>query len=139
MIDLFEAVGRIQRWLDDFLSVNNAAFGGLPPCPFAKKAWLDKKVAISNVYDESEIVEHWIDRTFDGTIEVGCIVLDPTAISADELTAMCARLGAARGDFVFLDDQPLTKCGVRAVLSISPFSRRSTKSPIPNLMAGFLR
>lgn len=106
MIDLFEAVERIQQWMDDFLSVNNAAFGGLPPCPFAKKAWLDKKVAISNIYDESQIVEYWIDRTFDGTIEVGCIVLDPTAISADDLTAMCERLEAARTDFVFLDDHP---------------------------------
>lgn len=37
----------IRKWSNDFLEVPNAKLNGLPPCPYAKQAWLDGKVTFS--------------------------------------------------------------------------------------------
>ena len=37
----------IRTWSHDFLEVPNAKLNGLPPCPYAKQAWLDNKVTFS--------------------------------------------------------------------------------------------
>ncbi len=37
----------IRKWSKDFLEIPNAKLNGLPPCPYAKQAWLDKKVTFS--------------------------------------------------------------------------------------------
>jgi hypothetical protein len=34
----------IRTWSKDFLEVPNAKLNGLPPCPYARKAWADDKV-----------------------------------------------------------------------------------------------
>ena len=36
----------LQSWILDFLSEPNKVFDNLPPCPFAKKAWLDGNVEV---------------------------------------------------------------------------------------------
>ena len=35
---------KIKIWIKDFLTKRNPVFGDLPPCPFARKAMMDKKV-----------------------------------------------------------------------------------------------
>ncbi len=37
----------VRLWSKHFLEVPNLHLGGVPACPFAKKAWLDKKVWVS--------------------------------------------------------------------------------------------
>ena len=37
----------IRKWSHEFLEVPNAKLNGLPPCPYAKQAWLDNKVVFS--------------------------------------------------------------------------------------------
>ena len=37
----------IRKWSHDFLEVPNKKLNGLPPCPYAKQAWLDDKVSFS--------------------------------------------------------------------------------------------
>ena len=37
----------IRKWSHEFLEVPNAKLNGLPPCPYAKQAWLDNKVIFS--------------------------------------------------------------------------------------------
>ncbi len=37
----------IRKWSHDFLEVPNKKLNGLPPCPYAKQAWLDNKVVFS--------------------------------------------------------------------------------------------
>jgi hypothetical protein len=37
----------IRTWSKDFLEVPNAKLNGLPPCPYARKAWADNKVVFS--------------------------------------------------------------------------------------------
>ena len=36
----------LQNWILDFLSKPNKVFDNLPPCPFAKKAWMDGNVEV---------------------------------------------------------------------------------------------
>lgn len=38
----------LEEWILSFLSKPSKVFNGLPPCPFAKKAWLDKRVIVSD-------------------------------------------------------------------------------------------
>ena len=46
----------LKNWILDYLSKPNPVFNDLPPCPFAKKAWLDGNVEIKKFvnYDELE-------------------------------------------------------------------------------------
>ena len=37
----------IRNWSHNFLEVPNVKLNGLPPCPYAKQAWLDNKVTFS--------------------------------------------------------------------------------------------
>ena len=37
----------IRKWSHEFLEVPNEKLNGLPPCPYAKQAWLDNKVVFS--------------------------------------------------------------------------------------------
>ena len=37
----------IRKWSHEFLEVPNEKLNGLPPCPYAKQAWLDNKVTFS--------------------------------------------------------------------------------------------
>ncbi len=37
----------IRKWSHDVLEVSNKKLNGLPPCPYAKQAWLDDKVSFS--------------------------------------------------------------------------------------------
>jgi hypothetical protein len=37
----------IRTWSRDFLEIPNAKLNGLPPCPYARKAWADDKVVFS--------------------------------------------------------------------------------------------
>ena len=37
----------IRKWSKEFLEIPNVKLNGLPPCPYAKQAWLENKVAFS--------------------------------------------------------------------------------------------
>ena len=37
----------IRKWSHEFLEVPNEKLNGLPPCPYARQAWLDDKVTFS--------------------------------------------------------------------------------------------
>ena len=34
----------IRKWSHDFLEIPNVKLNGLPPCPYARKAWAENKV-----------------------------------------------------------------------------------------------
>ena len=36
----------IEQWIMSFLSVNSSEFGNMPPCPFARSAWLNGQVSV---------------------------------------------------------------------------------------------
>lgn len=55
MIDLAQAQQDIQQWMIEFLEVPHPALGGWPPCPYARKARMDKSFDIragTGVYED---------------------------------------------------------------------------------------
>ena len=42
MLNLTTVTQDIERWIVDFVEVKNPALGGWPPCPYARKARLDR-------------------------------------------------------------------------------------------------
>jgi len=42
-----QIIDDVRLWSKHFLEVPNLHLGGVPACPFAKKAWLDKKVWVT--------------------------------------------------------------------------------------------
>ena len=46
-IDRTEIIDDVRLWSKHYLEVPNLHLGGVPACPFAKKAWHDKKVWVS--------------------------------------------------------------------------------------------
>ena len=67
---------KLQSWILDFLSKPNKVFDNLPPCPYAKKAWLDGRVGVKkfegfesfdndlvNWNDEKEVIIYEFEDT----------------------------------------------------------------------------
>ena len=54
-------VEEIKRWIQDVLSVPSDHFNGLPPCPYAKSAWVnnDVKIAFGTRHDVMNICDEW--------------------------------------------------------------------------------
>ena len=49
----------VKKWISETLSQPNEIFGGLPPCPYARKAWADGKVKIITdtfTYDYDKLI-----------------------------------------------------------------------------------
>ena len=62
---------KIEKWILTTLSEPNNKFGDLPPCPYAKKAWLDGNVSVKMFDDiQSFAPEEW-DK------EVNIYVMNP--------------------------------------------------------------
>ena len=56
----------IMAWSDHTLHKPNQYYNGLPPCPYAKKAWEENKVAILFKYEDSfqalySTISQWVD------------------------------------------------------------------------------
>lgn len=47
----------LRDWSEKILEVPADTFGGLPPCPFARKAWMDENVMVHVTQDISSVVE----------------------------------------------------------------------------------
>ena len=42
MLNLETVTNDIEQWIINFVEVKNPALGGWPPCPYARKARLDR-------------------------------------------------------------------------------------------------
>ena len=70
----------LEKWILEFLSQPQKILNDMPPCPFAKKAYLENKVKIIEVTDYvNEITDHL--NTWDDTFEV-MIFVCPSGIDA---------------------------------------------------------
>ena len=62
-------VHEILQWSKDVLETNSSFFGGLPPCPYAQKAWADHKVSIMFKYEPSFQVLYTCISQFDDQVQ----------------------------------------------------------------------
>jgi len=104
----------IDDWIQNFLSKPSKIFNNLPPCPYAKKAWLDKSVRLQWLNDTFEI-KLWINAEIENYTyhwpkgkEVVILGFDPTRITPEELSKIIddnKSMLDERG-YVALEDHP---------------------------------
>ena len=101
---------KIKKWISKFVTKPNPVFGDLPPCPFAQKAIIDKKVEFVELSRSAD----W--RTIYGMIwnfdfedkDVLCIIADPEQFTAQQTVSMAEWLNERfmPHDVVVLEDHP---------------------------------
>ena len=94
----------LQSWILDFLSKPNKVFDNLPPCPYAKKAWLDGRVEVKK-FEGFESLDNdlvnWNDE-----IEVIIYEFEDTPYLPHDLEITCAVYHDRYPDFIFYDEHP---------------------------------
>ena len=101
----------VRIWSKHFLEVPNLHLGGVPACPFAKKAWLDKKVWVAVKTKNSTYKKELNDclKNLDFTKKEILIFCDPYySYSPDELHMATEDFNEwyNRKDFYFMSFHP---------------------------------
>ena len=97
----------IEKWILDFLSVPHPVFGNLPPCPYAKRAWLDGKVEfikITGGYVHLQGAVMGLLHNFPKDKDLVMFLLDPNSIPCEKLTSIA--ITNSNKEFALLDDHP---------------------------------
>ena len=101
----------VENWINEVLSKPNKIFGNLPPCPYARKAWKDKKVKVT--YDRAVLMEDYAKLK---SGELDLIMIIQQDANVDELYELKDYLESNLGkDYVILEDHPELKeevCGM---------------------------
>jgi hypothetical protein len=106
-----EIIEDVRIWSKHFLEVPNLHLGGVPACPFAKKAWLDKKVWVAVKTKNSTYKKELNDclKNLDFTKKEILIFCDPYfSYSPDELHVATEDFNEwyNRKDFYFMSFHP---------------------------------
>ena len=90
----------VEDWINETISKPNEIFGNLPPCPYARKAWKDKKVSVL-----TDTFSHDYDKLETGELDVVLIVLQGATFETllDEKKSLQKNLGKG---VVILEDHP---------------------------------
>ena len=105
----------IDDWIQNFLSKPSKVFNNLPPCPFAKKAWLDNSVVTQWLSGTFEI-KKWIRAEIENYTyhwpkgkEVVILGFDYDRITADELSNIIdgTKSMLDKRGYIALEDHPL--------------------------------
>ena len=109
----------IKNWIRDFVTRPNPVFGDLPPCPYARKAMMDRKVDFTELNRSAD----W--RTIYGLIwnfdfakkDVLCIIAHPDQFTAEQTVGMAEWLNERfmPQDIVILEDHPAIAEQVKGV------------------------
>jgi|TARA_B100001996_G_scaffold173027_1_gene132086 hypothetical protein len=94
---------KIEDWILDFLSKPNSAFDNIPPCPYAKKAWLDGNVEVKEFISFAEMrkdIDNW-------NKEVIIYLFQETMLPrCTELQVLASKFNDEFPDFLFLEETP---------------------------------
>ena len=96
----------IQSWILDFLSEPNKVFDNLPPCPFAKKAWLDGNVEIKK-FVNYDTLRDTIKNIVGSQVKIFYYEY-PLLPDADKLKNVVSWLSNEYPDYIFYDEHPDT-------------------------------
>ena len=106
---------QIESWILNFLSKPNSVFNNLPPCPYAKQAWLDGKVEV--IETDSKHLEQQICKileTFPDDKDLVMFVLDPNEVSYEQLELISKQYKNEK--FALLKDHPNERETVKDVI-----------------------
>jgi hypothetical protein len=108
MLNLETVKYDIERWMANFVEVKNPALGGWPPCPYARKARLERdfdvRLGLAPIHDLIQISQRGL-----GGKSVVIIAYDPNYVSHEELNSaiiMCNEKFLLPNDLLALEDHP---------------------------------
>lgn len=117
MFDLEKATNYIKSWINDFVTQPNPDLNNFPPCPYAKQAILDNKVA----YDVADLdIDLFLIKKaemWDDNIDV-CVIFVPE-VSSEELSRLVDSINKRYlmgNDFVALEDHPDDEENINGVI-----------------------
>lgn len=94
---------KIEDWILNFLSKPSSAFDNLPPCPYAKRAWLDGNVEVKEFVSFEQLrkdLDIWNKEVI--------IYLFQHAVlpTCSELENLASKLNEQYPEFLFLEETP---------------------------------
>ena len=93
----------LQDWILGYLSKPNPVFNGMPPCPHAKKAWLDGNVEVKEFQSFASMrkdLDEW-------NKEVVIYLFQYTTLPrCGELESLSSKFNEQYPDFLFLEESP---------------------------------
>jgi hypothetical protein len=97
-----DIIAETKQWSKVALETSNEYYNNLPPCPFAKKAWVDQKVGFCFKYDK-----HWQDlysliSQWDDTKDV-VILVDFNYLPLNEMDEYLNLLNDAISEGMFIN------------------------------------
>ena len=96
----------LKDWILGYLSKPNPIFNNLPPCPFAKKAWLDGNVEIIK-FENYDQIRSSIKKITGSMVQIFYFEY-PLLPSAEKLKNVVDWLGKSNPDYIFYDEHPDT-------------------------------
>ena len=108
MLNLDTVQTDIEKWIVNFVEVPHPALGGWAPCPYARKARLDRdfevRLGLAPIHDLIQISQKGLDSK-----SVVILVYDPTETSFKELSYavdVCNREFLLPNNLLALEDHP---------------------------------
>jgi hypothetical protein len=99
MLDLERVTYDIERWIANFVEVPHPSLGGWAPCPYARKARLDRdfevRLGINPYFDLKVVAQTGINKS------VVIFVYESTAYTAEQF---CTQLDSANTEFLLAKD-----------------------------------
>jgi hypothetical protein len=99
MLDLATVTYNIERWIETFVEVPHPALGGWAPCPYARKARLDRdfevRLGVNPYFDLRSVAQHGIAKS------VVIFVYESTAYSYKQFHA---QIESANTEFLLSKD-----------------------------------
>jgi hypothetical protein len=96
-------VKELLQWSRDVLEKPNAYFNDLPPCPYAKQAWAEDRVAILFKYDNSYQTLYKCISEFDDGFDLAIIVDLADKKSAEDFHEYLYDLNTVISEGMFID------------------------------------
>tara|TARA_B100000287_G_scaffold304901_1_gene288149 strand:- start:151 stop:627 length:477 start_codon:yes stop_codon:yes gene_type:complete len=96
----------LKDWILGYLSKPNAVFNGLPPCPYAKKAWLDNNVEIKK-FVNYDLLRDSIKNVVGSQVKIFYYEY-PLTPDADKLKSVVTWLAKEYPEYIFYDEHPDT-------------------------------
>ena len=94
---------KIEDWILNFLSKPSSAFDNLPPCPYAKRAWLDGNVEVKEFVSFEQLrkdLDVWDKEVIIYLFQHSVLPTCP------ELETLASKLNEQYPDFLFLEETP---------------------------------
>ena len=95
----------IDSWIEDLLSIPNPAFANLPPCPYAKAAWVEGKVIVKKFVSFNQLKE---DIKFIKDRVMIFYFKENTLPSCKDLSILAKDFNLQFPELIFYDEHPDT-------------------------------